>query len=133
MTRQTSSRRPPETAQEPLSRLLTVRQLAELLQVPPKTIYTWRYKGIGPPAIPIGRYLRFRAEDVAAWIHSRADVAADHHRREVGSNRPETGHRSPIRSRAIEMTVTPRSPSLCHAADTERAPTGVAKTGEAAR
>lgn len=62
--------------QELLSRLLTVRELAEHLQVPLKTIYTWRYKGIGPPAVRIGRYLRFRAEDVAAWLEERANDAA---------------------------------------------------------
>jgi excisionase family DNA binding protein len=55
------------------SRLLTVHELAGLLQVPPKTIYTWRYKGVGPPAVPIGRYLRFRAEDVATWLDNRAE------------------------------------------------------------
>jgi excisionase family DNA binding protein len=57
-----------------LSRLLTVQELADLLQIPAKTIYTWRYKGFGPPAVPMGKYLRFRAEDVAAWLDERADV-----------------------------------------------------------
>jgi excisionase family DNA binding protein len=56
-----------------MSRLLTVQELADLLQVPTKTIYTWRYKRSGPPAIPIGRYLRFRPEDVAAWLETRAE------------------------------------------------------------
>lgn len=60
-----------DAAHAPLSRLLTVQEVADLLQVPPKTIYTWRYKGVGPPALPIGRYLRFRAEDVAAWLEER--------------------------------------------------------------
>ena len=58
----------------PLSRLLSVQELAELLQIPTKTIYTWRYKRIGPPAVPMGKYLRFRVEDVAAWLDARADV-----------------------------------------------------------
>jgi excisionase family DNA binding protein len=62
-----------DAAYAPLSRLLTVGELADLLQVPPKTIYTWRYKGVGPPAVSIGRYLRFRTEDVAAWLETRAD------------------------------------------------------------
>ena len=57
-----------------LSRLLTVQELADLLQIPAKTIYTWRYKRNGPPAVPMGKYLRFRAEDVAAWLDERADV-----------------------------------------------------------
>lgn len=63
-----------ERAGSRLSRLLTVKELADLLQIPTKTIYTWRYKGIGPPAVPMGRYLRFRAEDVVAWLDARADV-----------------------------------------------------------
>ncbi|MGH2739355.1 MAG: helix-turn-helix domain-containing protein [Actinomycetota bacterium] len=49
-------------------RLLTVQELAELLQVPVKTIYTWRYRGGGPPGIAVGRHLRFRSDDVAAWL-----------------------------------------------------------------
>jgi excisionase family DNA binding protein len=57
-----------------LSRLLTVQEVAELLQIPAKTIYTWRYKRIGPPAVPMGKYLRFRVEDVAAWLEEHADV-----------------------------------------------------------
>jgi excisionase family DNA binding protein len=57
-----------------LSRLLTVQELADLLQIPAQTIYTWRYKRIGPPAVPMGKYLRFRAEDVAAWLEEHADV-----------------------------------------------------------
>jgi excisionase family DNA binding protein len=57
-----------------LSRLLTVQELADLLQIPAKTIYTWRYKRIGPPAVPMGKYLRFRVEDVAAWLEEHADV-----------------------------------------------------------
>jgi excisionase family DNA binding protein len=57
----------------PLSRLLTVQELADLLQVPPKTIYAWRYKRTGPTAVPVGKYLRFRPEDVAAWLEARAE------------------------------------------------------------
>ena len=64
-----------DAAHSSLSRLLTVREVADLLQVPPKTIYTWRYKRIGPPAVVIGKYLRFRTEDVVAWLEMRADHA----------------------------------------------------------
>ena len=74
MTRRPSSTPVPEPTRESLSRLLTVQELADLLQVPAKTIYTWRYKRIGPPAVPMGKYLRFRAKDVTAWLDKRADV-----------------------------------------------------------
>jgi excisionase family DNA binding protein len=73
MTRRPSTTPVQGRTRESLSRLLTVQELADLLQVPPKTIYTWRYKRIGPPAVPLGRYLRFRADDVAAWLEKRAD------------------------------------------------------------
>jgi excisionase family DNA binding protein len=63
-----------ERSRSHLSRLLTVQELADLLQIPAKTIYTWRYKRIGPPAVPMGKYLRFRVEDVAAWLEEHADV-----------------------------------------------------------
>jgi excisionase family DNA binding protein len=67
-----------ESTKASVSRLLTVQELADLLQVPLKTIYTWRYKGTGPPAVPVGKYLRFRPEDVAAWLDARADpVSSD--------------------------------------------------------
>lgn len=70
--------RPPRASKQGLAhsslcRLLTVRELADLLQVPPKTIYTWRYKRTGPPAVAVGKYLRFRPEDVAAWLEARAE------------------------------------------------------------
>lgn len=61
----------PGAAQPALSRLLTVPELAELLQVPTKTIYTWRYKGEGPAGVTVGRHLRFRAEDVAVWLDAQ--------------------------------------------------------------
>ncbi len=47
---------------------LTVDELAALVRVPPTTIYTWRYKGLAPPAHRWGRFLRFAREDVEDWI-----------------------------------------------------------------
>jgi len=52
-------------------RLLSVEELAGLLQVPPRTIYDWRYRGDGPKPIRVGRYLRFDPADVAHWLAGR--------------------------------------------------------------
>jgi len=87
----------------PLSRLLTVQELADLLQVPPKTIYAWRYKGIGPVAVPIGKYLRFRPEDVAAWLEARAEPP----RREAGMVARGGGNRSAARPRRRVPSTPP--------------------------
>jgi hypothetical protein len=54
------------------SHLLTVRDVAELLQVP----VSWVYKHAGPqspnplPCIKLGKYLRFRFTDIMAFLKS---------------------------------------------------------------
>ena len=62
--------------------LLTVKQVAALLQVPPATLHTWRYRGIGPKAMKVGRYLRYRRGDVEEWLDGLAKMSDD--RRPVG-------------------------------------------------
>jgi len=57
-------------------RLLTVAELAEFLQKPKATIYAWKYRGEGPPAIRVGRTLRFRESDVNAWLDRQAVATA---------------------------------------------------------
>lgn len=52
-------------------RLLSVEEVAELLQVPVATIYRWRFRGSGPAGIRVGRYLRFDPKDLAAWLEER--------------------------------------------------------------
>jgi len=49
-------------------RLATPSEMAAYLQVPVKTLYTWRYQGKGPRTHSVGRYLRYRWEDVEAWL-----------------------------------------------------------------
>lgn len=58
---------------ERLPALLTAQEVAEALRVPLSTIYRWRHSGIGPPALRIGRHLRYRREDVHAWIEQQMD------------------------------------------------------------
>jgi excisionase family DNA binding protein len=49
-------------------KLLTPSQLAEMLGVPVATLYAWRYHGKGPIAVRVGRHLRYRRDEVDAWI-----------------------------------------------------------------
>jgi excisionase family DNA binding protein len=53
-------------------RLATPIEVAAYLQVPVKTVYAWRYEGKGPRAHRVGRHLRYRWEDVEAWLASAA-------------------------------------------------------------
>lgn len=52
---------------------LSLRELADLLRVPRKTIYGLRYRGEAPPAVRVGRELRFRLSAVEEWIAARTD------------------------------------------------------------
>ena len=54
-----------------MARLLTVRELAELLGVPVTTVYRWRHRGEGPQPIRVGRFLRFDPADVNRWLEMR--------------------------------------------------------------
>jgi excisionase family DNA binding protein len=49
-------------------RLLSAQELADYLEVPVKTIYTWRHRNTGPRGFRVGRHLRFRWCDVESWL-----------------------------------------------------------------
>lgn len=52
-------------------KLLTIKELAEILNVTPQTVYLWTTGGKGPKALRVGRSIRFRRSDVNAWLDSR--------------------------------------------------------------
>jgi excisionase family DNA binding protein len=52
-------------------RLLSVQDVAGLLQVPVGTVYKWHERGVGPTGMRIGRYVRFDPGDVARWVQDR--------------------------------------------------------------
>lgn len=54
------------------SRLLTHRELAELLGIPVGTLYNWNSQGIGPKRYHVGRHVRYRMADVDKWLKARA-------------------------------------------------------------
>ena len=58
--------------------MLTLTELAERLNVTPKVVYGLRYRGEAPPAIRVGRELRFDLRDVEAWEDARRDNGGSH-------------------------------------------------------
>ncbi|MBT3247789.1 MAG: helix-turn-helix domain-containing protein [Actinobacteria bacterium] len=50
--------------------------MSNYLQVPKATIYSWRYHGTAPPAVKLGRHLRWRPEDVEAWLVERTSTGS---------------------------------------------------------
>lgn len=52
-------------------KLLDTSEVADLLTNKANTIEGWRIKGMGPRYIKIGRLVRYRIEDVNAWLESQ--------------------------------------------------------------
>jgi len=51
-----------------IPKLWTVQDVAEYLGVPVATLYQWRSHGYGPEGRRIGKYLRYKPDDVMAWF-----------------------------------------------------------------
>ncbi|WP_369075899.1 helix-turn-helix domain-containing protein [Nocardioides renjunii] len=56
-----------------IERLLTAMEVAEQLSVPESWLYGAARRGVFP-AVKVGRYVRFRQEDVTEWIRSGGQV-----------------------------------------------------------
>lgn len=61
---------------ELIAPLWTVRDVAGYLRVPVQTLYTWRTTGYGPKARRVGKYLRYRPDEVMEWLDRLGDGAA---------------------------------------------------------
>ncbi|MGW1137614.1 helix-turn-helix transcriptional regulator [Streptomyces zhihengii] len=46
-------------------------ELATRLGVPVKTVYAWNHKGTGPRFVRVGRHVRYRPEEVEAWLNAQ--------------------------------------------------------------
>jgi hypothetical protein len=57
-------------------RLWAVEDVSDYLGVPVKTLYRWRTTGYGPACRRVGKYLRYKPEDVVAWFDALTDPAA---------------------------------------------------------
>jgi len=49
-------------------KLMTLPEVAEYLNVPPATLYAWRYRNAGPRSVKVGRHVRYRRSDVEKYL-----------------------------------------------------------------
>jgi excisionase family DNA binding protein len=56
-----------------MEHLLGPQEVADYLHVPVRTVYAWRQRGTGPRGFRVGRHVRYRLEDVDAWLETQAD------------------------------------------------------------
>jgi hypothetical protein len=50
--------------------ILNPNEVAELLQVPVRTLEQWRYRKVGPPYRKIGRHIRYQHTKVMDWFEN---------------------------------------------------------------
>lgn len=48
--------------------VVSIDEVARRLELPKKTLYGWRYRGLGPRSHRVGKHLRYRWSDVLAWL-----------------------------------------------------------------
>lgn len=66
------------TTSTALSDKLSKAELADLLEIKPRTLERWHAKRIGPPRIKIGRRVFYRRAAVDSWLlaNEQAEVRA---------------------------------------------------------
>jgi len=57
-------------------RLLTTNEVAEYLGVPVATLYAWRHRGGGPPGARVGKHVRYRRQELEAWVTAQQSPSA---------------------------------------------------------
>ena len=56
-----------------MEKLLTLQEVAAVLNVPIGTVCQWRTRGEGPPGIRVGRHVRVRQTALESWLEAQAD------------------------------------------------------------
>jgi excisionase family DNA binding protein len=55
------------------SSLWTPQALSDYLGIPVATLYQWRQRSEGPPAVRLGKHLRYRPQAVREWLKSQEE------------------------------------------------------------
>ncbi len=53
-----------------MEKLLTAKQLSEILEVKPDTVYDWVSRGL-IPYVKLGRIIRFNKNEIFRWVETR--------------------------------------------------------------
>ena len=52
-------------------RMLAPEEVSQILSMDVRTLRSWRQAGTGPPAVRMGKYVRYPASELQAWMDSR--------------------------------------------------------------
>ena len=73
LTRRAQSKRKMIMTLQADDKLMSLTDVSEMLGIPVRTLYRWRYKGDGPVGYRVGRHVRYRREAVEAWLEQQVD------------------------------------------------------------
>ncbi|TDD56602.1 helix-turn-helix transcriptional regulator [Saccharopolyspora elongata] len=59
-----------------MSKLWGIDDVSNYLGVPVGTLYQWRSRGYGPVGRKIGKYVRFKPDDVERWFDAQTEGVA---------------------------------------------------------
>jgi len=48
--------------------LVSPDELAAFLAIPPATLRQWRYQGVGPRSLRVGRHARYEPAEIRRWL-----------------------------------------------------------------
>jgi len=57
-----------------VEKLLSTKEVADAIGIASETVRHWRQTGRGPTVVRVGRYVRYRPEDVESWLDSQSTV-----------------------------------------------------------
>jgi len=57
-------------------KLWTIEEVATYLAMSPQTLYGWRCRKHGPPSYRLGNKVRYRPEEVCAWVDAQSMLAS---------------------------------------------------------
>ncbi|MFI0789587.1 helix-turn-helix transcriptional regulator [Streptomyces lydicus] len=52
--------------------LASPQEISDYLGIPVRTLYQWKYRGIGPKVHKVGKHLRYRWTEVDAWLQTQS-------------------------------------------------------------
>lgn len=92
--------------------LLTDNQVHEIYGVMPKTLANWRWRGVGPKFVKIGHQVRYRPEDLKAFLESRIFASTSAYLKANNLTRKPRGKMAQQSLRACEMPDDVRFPKI---------------------
>ena len=57
-----------DTKRHGIPKMVSAKELSELIGIHVHTLYNWRHKGEGPPSFRLCGSVKYLVQDVAAWI-----------------------------------------------------------------